>query len=80
RRSTRLYFQNTKPSLVKLHAPRRLLQPVKKFACVVIDRMAHGQRVSPELREIACYMKWILVAKLGCVIETISVSSTRHNH
>ncbi|VUZ44049.1 unnamed protein product [Hymenolepis diminuta] len=42
--------------------------------------MAYGQKVSLELGEVACYMRWISMAKRGCVIETISVPYTQRSH
>ncbi|KAM3182292.1 hypothetical protein ACTXT7_012693 [Hymenolepis weldensis] len=78
-RSTMLYFQRNRPPLVHLHAPIKLLQPTQQFTRMIIGRMTHGQKVSSKLREAAYNMKWISMAKLWCVIVTISVSGSQQN-
>ncbi|KAM3180767.1 hypothetical protein ACTXT7_015677 [Hymenolepis weldensis] len=56
---------------------REHLQSTQQFTCVIIDRMAHRQKVSSELGEVAYYMKWMSIAKPGCVVGAISVPGKR---
>ncbi|KAM3177410.1 hypothetical protein ACTXT7_004626 [Hymenolepis weldensis] len=60
--------------------PKGLPQPARQFTYMIMGRMAHEQKVSSELDEVACYMRWMLMAKLGRVIEITSVAGAQKNH